>query len=99
VIARNIDSWITFSPDGKRFAFTRGMYPEAEKFEILVANTDGTNEKMFAGGPESAAPNTVAWSPAGKQIASVIPGVGDTMSEIQLQDVASAKTRTLAGFN
>jgi Tol biopolymer transport system component len=75
------------------------MYPEAGKFEMLTANADGTNEKMFAGGPVSAVPSTVAWSPDGKQIASVIPGVGDALSAIQLQDVASAKAKTLARFN
>ena len=99
VIVRNVDSQIAMSPDGKLFAFTRGMYPEVEKFEILVANTDGTNEKMFAGGPLSAVPSTVAWSPDGKQIASVIPGVGDALSAIQLQEVPSAKAKTLAWFN
>jgi eukaryotic-like serine/threonine-protein kinase len=99
VIVRNVDTQIAFTPDGKRFAFSRGMYPEAGKFEMLMANADGTNEKMFAGGPVSALPSTVAWSPDGKQIASVIPGVGDALSAIQLQDVASAKAKTLARFN
>jgi serine/threonine protein kinase/Tol biopolymer transport system component len=99
VIVRNVDTQITFSPDGKLFAFTRGMYPEVGKFEILMANADGTNEKTFAGGSVSAFPSTVAWSPDGKQIASVIPGVGDALSAIQLRDVPSAKAKTLARFN
>ena len=99
VIVRNVDTQIAFTPDGKRFAFSRGMYPEAGKFELLTANADGTNEKMFAGGPISTFPSTVAWSPDGKRIASVIPGSGDTLSAIQLQDVPSAKAKTLARFN
>src|SRR3984893_3953891 len=51
VIVKNVDTRVTFSPDGQRFTFMRGMYPDAEKFELITANADGANEFTFAAGP------------------------------------------------
>jgi serine/threonine protein kinase len=99
VIVQNVDSRVTFSPDGQRFAFIRGMYPDAEKFQLLTANADGTNELTFASGPVSSLSSAVAWSPDGKQIASAMPTFGGALSVIQIQDVPSAKVKTLSRFN
>ena len=99
VVIRDVDTAFTFSPEGKRMAYVRDNDPEIGKFQVLTANADGTDEKMFSGGLLSAMPNAIAWSPDRKQIASAIPGVGDALSAIQLEDVASAKTQTLGRFN
>ncbi len=99
VIVRDIDTGASFSPDGKRMAYLRGNNPEVGKFQLLTANADGTVEKMIAGGPISAIQQFVAWSPDGKQIASVTFSFGEVLSGVQLQDVASAKAQTLARFN
>jgi serine/threonine protein kinase/dipeptidyl aminopeptidase/acylaminoacyl peptidase len=99
VIVQNVDTRVTFSPDGQRFAFIRGMYPDAGKFELLTANADGTNELTFETGPVSGFPNAVAWSPDGKQIASAIPIVDGALGVIQIQDVPSAKVKTRSRFN
>ena len=58
---------VTFSPDKKRLAFTRG-YPSGET-ALFVANVDGTDERKIASrqGPDSLA--YAAWSPDGKRIA------------------------------
>ena len=99
VIVRNVDSRITFSPDGQRFGFARGMSPDVGKFRLLTANGDGTSELAFADGPMSAFPTAVAWSPDGKQIATSIPGADGVLGVIQIQDVASGKVKTLSRFN
>jgi eukaryotic-like serine/threonine-protein kinase len=98
LIVLDVDSAITFSPDGKRIAFVRGNDPEYLKFQLLIANADGTNEKMFSGGPLTAYPQSLSWGPDGKLIASIIPGQGDTLSAIQFQDVTSAEVRVLSPF-
>jgi|HubBroStandDraft_6_1064221.scaffolds.fasta_scaffold19839_2 serine/threonine protein kinase len=99
VIVQNVDTRVAFSPDGQRFAFMRGMYPDVGKFELLTANADGTNVLTFADGPVSSLPSAVAWSPDGKQIASAMPGVDGALGVIQIQDVPSAKVKTLSRFN
>ncbi len=99
VIVQNVDTRITFAPDGGRFAFVRGMYPDVGKFELLTANADGTSELKFADGPILSLSTAVAWSPDGKRIASAMPGVEDAVSVIQIQDMPSAKVTALSRFH
>src|SRR5580700_10659473 len=99
VIVKNVDTRITFSPDGQRIVFVRGMSPDVGKFLMLTANGDGTSELMFADGPMSAFPIAVAWSPDGKQIATATPGAKGVLGVIQIQDVPSGKLKTLSRFN
>ena len=99
MIVHNIDSRITFSPDGRRFAFVRGMYPDASKFQLLTANADGTNEAAFADGPATSLSSAVAWSPDGKQVAYVMQSVDGALSVIQIQDMPSAADKKLLKFN
>ncbi len=99
MIVRDDDSGATFSPDDKRMAFVRENDPELGKFLVLMANTDGTDEKIITTGPTAFFPNLVALSPDGNQIALVIPGPGQARVSIQLHDLVSSQVRTLARFN
>ena len=99
VIVHDIDTRITFAPDGQRFAFVRGMKPDVEKFEVLTANADGTNELKLSDDAIASLSNAVAWSPDGKQIASAMPSVGDSESVIQIQDAVSGKVKKVSRFN
>jgi serine/threonine protein kinase len=96
-IVRDIDSGITFSPDGKRMAYMRWNDPEVGKYEVLAANLDGTDEKMVAKGPVSDAPASVTWSPDGKQIA-VADRLGGDPGGMKLLELASGNSRILAGL-
>jgi eukaryotic-like serine/threonine-protein kinase len=99
IVVRNIDSDITFSPDGKRIAYFRGNFPETGKNQDLTANADGSDEKVlvvetqaFAG-----AITPISWSPDGKEISSIQPG-SDGLSAIRFMDPASGKSQTLPGL-
>ena len=86
-LVEDLDSTVTFSPDGKLMAFIRGDPPSSEN-ALLVANADGTGEKTLAVRREPAsfdnwpnARNAPAWSPDGRSIAAP-SGVGaDSPSE------------------
>jgi eukaryotic-like serine/threonine-protein kinase len=98
VIARDVDTSISFSPDGKRIAYARGNEAEVGKFQVFTAKADGSDETRFAGGIPSAIAGSVAWSPDGNQIAVMVPELGDTWSTIQMYDAAAAG-KTLAQFH
>ncbi len=98
VLVKDIDDGPTFSPDSKRIAFLRVNDPEVGKYQVLVANADGTAEKMLASGPASSFPSNLAWSPNGQQIAALTLQVGDQLSVIGLYDVASGKQEKAASF-
>jgi Tol biopolymer transport system component len=100
VIVRNLDTRITFSPDGNRMAYVRWNDPEVGKSQVLMANADGTNERIVASGPTLGyVPTPLAWSPDGRDIASIVLGVSDVSNTVQLADINSNRARSLARFS
>jgi eukaryotic-like serine/threonine-protein kinase len=72
-LIKDIDSPLTFSPDGKQFAFMRGV-PEHNTVEVRIANVDGSNDHLLVALPDW--PTFMfgaAWSPDGKTI--LAPGL------------------------
>ena len=72
LIARNVDSNPTFSPDGRNIAYARANNPEAGKWSLFEANADGSNEKVLVIVPVVPGGNSplwLAWSPDGERIA------------------------------
>jgi eukaryotic-like serine/threonine-protein kinase len=69
-VIRDIDTAVSFSPDGKRFTFIRGV-PEKGEVHVLIANFDGTGERLLLSKPGITTPRTLlnpSWSPDGKTI-------------------------------
>jgi Tol biopolymer transport system component len=64
-----ISSAITFSPDGKRFAFARNSADQSAS-ELVVVNVDGSNERILATRKLGEAFRSLSWSPDGKIIAA-----------------------------
>src|SRR5436305_12512120 len=67
-IMTDVDSPVTFSPDGKRLAFTRGE-PQTGEMSLNIAGADGTSLRRLAARKLPQSLDIPAWSPDGKTIA------------------------------
>ncbi|HYA96546.1 MAG TPA: protein kinase [Methylomirabilota bacterium] len=68
LLVHDIDSPITFSPEGERFAFLR-QRGVTLRFDLIVARKDGSIDRtLFSDEPLATDYYTLAWSPDGKTI-------------------------------
>ncbi|HLL77057.1 MAG TPA: protein kinase [Pyrinomonadaceae bacterium] len=101
-LIRDPFSPISFSPDGKRIAFVRNHSPAVGDSTVIVANADGTGERIVTThrGAElfatPARPTAPAWSPDGRVLICALGRPNDTLSllEVQLEGGAERQIGT-----
>jgi serine/threonine protein kinase len=87
-LIEDMDSNITFSPDGRRFAY---LHLDVGKYELVIRSVEGGNEKVLASGPSSETPFQPAWSPDGRIIAGQTSDVEHGFIELVGINVATGK--------
>ncbi|MGA2420159.1 MAG: protein kinase, partial [Candidatus Acidiferrum sp.] len=99
-IVNDVDSNITFSPDGRRMAYARGNDPEVGKYRLLTANLDGSDEQILIIAPNSAEtfPRLLSWSPNGKTIAYSVYTGGKALGTIMSFDMATKQGKEFAAY-
>jgi len=95
LIIHDVDSAITFSPDGSRMAYLRANDPDPGKYRLLSANVDGSDEKILHIAPLTSLARWTTWSPDGKTIAYPETQPGGALGGINLFDVGTGKVQTL----
>jgi eukaryotic-like serine/threonine-protein kinase len=100
LVAHEVDFRVSFSPDAKRIAYGRFNSPELGKFQILLADADGRNEKVLTtilaadlGHPDFI---NLAWSPLGNTIALTANPSKNPLRRILLIDAASGQAKPIA---
>jgi serine/threonine protein kinase len=92
-IVTDIDSNITFSPDGRQIAYFRFNDPEAGKELFLLLPVAGGEEKVLYSGPINGGLQDPAWSPDGKTIVCMVLQPGAALSGLVAIDLASGKRK------
>ena len=97
LLIHDVDSPITFSPDGKRFAYLR-RHHDTPNLDLFVVKSDGTPDRtLFSNTPILTDSRVPVWLPDGKSI--VIPTVLTTNNELGglvAVEVATGKRQELA---
>ena len=73
LLTRDIDSTPSFSPDGQQMTYLRANDPVPGKYNVLIADADGSNEKVIVTGPGEDTVADPALSPDGSVIVGYRP--------------------------
>ena len=100
-LIEDIDTAVSFSPDGKQFAFARGADDQNQTI-LFVANADGSNSHQVAavtGNVSAEGLIRPAWSPDGKVILFCTLGrtSGGTIAAVNVADGAMRTVFQTAG--
>jgi len=100
LLVRDVDSNITFSPDGHRIAYIRGNDPEVGKTRLLSANLDGSDETILRIAPLNGEfSRFLGWSPDGKRLAFSLTPTKTAVGTVKAFDVAAKEVEPLASFS
>jgi serine/threonine protein kinase len=97
VVARDVDSPITFSPDGQRFAFLREKH-DSPYWDLIVMKSDGGDERQIFKDQNLLSDSfTPAWSPDGKTILiPIVQPTKDALGGFAEVDAATGKIKNFA---
>ena len=90
-LVTDIDSNLTFSPDGRKFVYMLANNPKVGEYRLVIRSLEGSEEKTLAEGPLNEQLNDPGWSPDGKTIVSPVSQPGEAFSGLVAIEVESGK--------
>jgi eukaryotic-like serine/threonine-protein kinase len=95
----DVDSNVTFSPDGLKFAFMRYDNPEHGKYQLIIRSVEGGDERVLSAGPTRNALNQPAWSPDGKVIVCQMLDIENGLIRLVAVDAGSGERKPFYSSN
>jgi eukaryotic-like serine/threonine-protein kinase len=90
-LVTDIDSSISFSPDGTKFVYLLANNPKVGEYRVIIRTLEGGAERTLATAPLNELVTDVAWSPDGKTIVTPVSQPGDQLSALAAIDVETGK--------
>jgi eukaryotic-like serine/threonine-protein kinase len=90
-LVTDVDTNVTFSPDGRNLAYVVLNNPELGKFRLVTYSLESGEGKTLFAGTMNQRLSDPAWSPDGKTIVCVIQQPGDAISGFVAVDAITGK--------
>jgi eukaryotic-like serine/threonine-protein kinase len=94
-LVTDVDTNITFSPNGHRLAYAVMNNPEVGKFRLVTYSLETGDGKTLVTGNMGQALFFPAWSPDGKTIVCIAYGTGDAISALVAVDAITGKQNVI----
>ena len=96
LVMEDVDTSVTFSPDGGQLAFVRG-FPDTRESAIMVANVDGSGIRQLARRkrPLAFTLQGAAWSPDGRTILATGSNTSSLFGQVVAVNVADGSETVL----